>query len=112
MTVKWRAFTRTIDRMAHSCSKTFLSLLNSLLILAGIALIVLSSHIYRKYQSAQLISGIIVLAFFVIVIGLLGFIGVLKRSNCGKYHLHAVHHPCDRLVQLSRSTFSLSVSSP
>jgi hypothetical protein len=71
--------------MAHACSKTFLSLLNSLLIIFGIALIVLSFYVYNKYYSVQLIIGIIIHAFFIIFIGLLGLIGALKQSKCGKY---------------------------
>ncbi|CAF1287423.1 unnamed protein product [Adineta steineri] len=68
--------------MAHACSKTFLSLLNSLLIIFGIALMVLSFYVYNKYHSIQLIIGVIILAFFVIFIGLLGLIGSVKRSKC------------------------------
>ena len=71
--------------MAHTCSKTFLSLLNSLLIIFGIVLLVLSFFVYNKYHSVQLIIGVIILAFFVIFIGLLGLIGTVKQSKCGKY---------------------------
>ncbi|CAF0778859.1 unnamed protein product [Adineta ricciae] len=68
--------------MAAGCSKTFLSLLNSLLIIFGIALIVLSFYIYNKYESIQVIIGVIVLAFFVTFISLLGLIGTLRQSKC------------------------------
>ncbi|UJR26149.1 hypothetical protein I4U23_007493 [Adineta vaga] len=68
--------------MASGCSKTFLSLLNSLLIIFGIALIVLSFYIYNKYESIQVIIGVIILAFFVTFIGLLGLIGTLQQSKC------------------------------
>jgi drug/metabolite transporter (DMT)-like permease len=73
--------------MAHACSKLLLLLLNVLLITLGIALIVLSFYIYEEYHYGHLIIGVIVLAFIVAFIGLLGLIGVLKKSKCGKSHL-------------------------
>lgn len=73
--------------MAHACSKILLLLLNVLLITLGVALIVLSFYIYDKYHSGHLIIGVIVLAFIVAAIGLLGLVGVLKQSKCGKSHL-------------------------
>ncbi|CAF2308854.1 unnamed protein product [Rotaria sp. Silwood2] len=68
--------------MAHACSKAFLSILNSLLIIFGIALIVLSLYRYNKYQSIHLIIGVIILAFFILFIGILGLIGAVKQSKC------------------------------
>ncbi len=78
-------FTLSITNMAYGCSKIFLSLLNSLLIIFGIAWIELSFYVYNKYHSVQLIISVIILALFVIFIGLLGLIGALNRSKCGKY---------------------------
>jgi hypothetical protein len=71
--------------MAYACSKTFLTILNGLLIIVGIVLIVLSTYVYDKHNSAQIIIGIIVIALFVLLIGFLGLIGALKRSKCGEY---------------------------
>jgi len=70
--------------MVYGCSKIFLSLLNSLLIIFGIAWIELSFYVYNKYHSVQFIISVIILALFVIFIGVLGLIGALNRSKCGK----------------------------
>lgn len=70
--------------MAHACSKTFLSLLNILLIIFGIALIILSFSVYNKYHSIQFIISVIMLAFSILFICLLGLVGALKQSKYGK----------------------------
>ena len=69
----------------------------------AVALIVLSFFIYREYHSGELIVGIIVLAFIVAFIGLLGFVGALKRSKCGKSH-----RSLDRAHLTTFSFFSLT----